>query len=349
MSQLSDYTTELILVVVVGAIIGAIFLGNILSAVQGESGKQAVISDQKEMKKLILYDAMIAYGCDVGGWLDANGDKYWGDRDALMEYAGPGSGRISFEDLNSSMPRVFKGLPCYGTGSTLPGTGTYAENNQYIPVSKEWRDDQEGKYSRIRFKINESISSPIRLPKCFIHDTASPPNDVGSGISGDQYENRDQDTEVTNSWFMMSEQDQHSVFLNGKGWGPSTSFDCAQIKDNSATKQPQKSNPQDGRTHGGPAMNVEVLDDTTGASLSVGGTTTVQSGPGSVDRFIDDIEITAFEFEAGTTGYVQTNVGCTNQNPTHSIADPPGLSDKEIKSDECDNKLHPFIVITSTG
>ena len=102
---------------------------------------------------------------------------------------------------------------------------------------------------------------------------------------------------------------------------------------------------------GGPAMNVEVLDTTAGGSLSTPGSTNVNgvNAGGFGGGFTDNIEITAFEFEAGTKGYIQTNVGCNNQNPTHSTADPPGLSDKEIKSDECDNKLHPFIVITSTG
>ena len=66
------------------------------------------------------------------------------------------------------------------------------------------------------------------------------------------------------------------------------------------------------------------------------------------DKFEHDIDAYEFELPEGTKGYVQTNTGCVNQNPIHSRADPPGEANKEFKSDTCDNKLHPFIVITST-
>ncbi|NMJ92646.1 hypothetical protein GLT81_00105 [Nanohaloarchaea archaeon] len=329
MSQISDYSTELILVVVVGAIIGAIFLGNILSAVQGESGKQAEINSTSQMQKLILYDAMIAYGCDVGGQISDTPptSKFWGDWETMNKYADD-PGTINFDELNASMPRVFKGLPCYGTGSTLPDTGTAIQ--QRTSVSKEWRDDQEGRYSRIMFETTDDVT----LPKCFVHYTADTPVEVEKGIVG-QYHKRDADTEVTNSWFLMSKQNEHSVYKPGPDDG--LDIDCERIADSNTV------NPDDGSVvANGPAMNVEVLDDTVQQLHTSSGQEVTHPD------FDPNIDAYKFELPEGTKGYVQTNTGCVNQNPIHSRADPPGKANKEFKSDTCDNKLHPFIVITST-
>ncbi len=348
MSMSSNSVVGIVLVVVLAALIGSIFIGDVLGQVDDEGSNQVVISSQEEMMKLILYDAMIAYGCDVGGNMDLNGDKFWGDWKTMETYADPGNpDRINFQDLNSSMPKKFEGLPCYGTGSTLPGTGTAASNTAYI--SKEWRDDQEGKYSKIEFKINDSNSaSDITLPKCFVHHTASNPTTIGHRPGSDQYETRDQDSEVTNSWFLMSEQQtQDSVFLRGQGWTQS-SLNCKTINPNSpptVTPEVKVSTTQRKKWNHGPAMNVEVLDDNVGVDLSTGTSSPITG----VGDFASDIDITDFEFKKGTTGYIQTNTGCTSVTAPHSIADTPGVSDKEIKGDggTCDNKLHPFIVITS--
>ena len=328
MSQISDYTTELILVVVVGAIIGAIFLGNILSAVQGESGKQAEINSTSQMQKLILYDAMIAYGCDVGGQISDTPptSKYWGDWETMKKYADD-PGTINFDELNASMPRVFKGLPCYGTGSTLPETGTAIQTE--TSVSKEWRDEQEGRYSRIMFETTDDVT----LPKCFVHYTYANPVRVSNNLPG-QYHSRDEDTEVTNSWFLMSKQNEHSVYKPGPS--SSANINCERIA-GSGSKNLKND------VSNGPAMNVEVLDDTVQQLHT-------SSGQSASSQNFEPNSIDAYEFELpkGTKGYVQTNTGCVNQNPIHSRADPPGKANKEFKSDTCDNKLHPFIVITST-
>jgi hypothetical protein len=226
------------------------------------------------------------------------------------------------------MPRVFKGLPCYGTGSTLPDTGTAIQ--QRTSVSKEWRDDQEGRYSRIMFETTDDVT----LPKCFVHYTADTPVEVEKGIVG-QYHKRDADTEVTNSWFLMSKQNEHSVYKPGPDDG--LDIDCERIADSNSV------NPDDGSVvANGPAMNVEVLDDTVQQLHTSSGQEV------SHDKFEHDIDAYEFELPEGTKGYVQTNTGCVNQNPIHSRADPPGKANKEFKSDTCDNKLHPFIVITST-
>lgn len=338
MAMSSNSVVGIVLVVVLAALIGSIFIGDVLGQVEDEGSNQVVISSQEEMMKLILYDSMIAYGCDVGGELDIDGDKFWGDWNAMQTYASdiPGNPRIYFGDLNSSMPTKFQGLPCYGTGSTLPGTGTKLSNTKL--ASKQWRDDQEGKYSKIEFKINDSDSSTdIEIPKCFVHFTHD--NGITSGSLGWQYEARDPD-EVTNSWFFMSKQDQPSIHDRGEAIGLSdNTIQCTTITDTAVKKSPSDNN-------AGPAMNVEVLDDNVGEDLSNGGTDNIESS-----NFwpSNPIQINKFNFPKGTTGYIQTNVGCTSINSPHSISDTPGVADKEIKGDggTCDNKLHPFIVITS--
>jgi len=344
MAMSSNSVVGIVLVVVLAALIGSIFIGDVLGQVEDEGSSQVVISSQEEMMKLILYDAMIAYGCDVGGNLDLNNNKFWGDWETMETYASndPSNPKIYFGDLNSSMPSKFEGLPCYGTGSTLPGTGTKLSNTKL--ASKEWRDDQEGKYSKIEFKINDSDigpgPSPVNLPDCFVHHTASSPGNVPTRPSipnVEQYESRDETSEVTNSWFFMSNHDQNSVFNRGQGFGVDHS--CERII-NSGSKNPNSDNDH------GPAMNVIVIDETVSTDTNTGGTTTVDGGSSWSPS---SIEISSFEFSPGTTGYIQTNTGCTSVTAPHSISDSPGIPDKEIKGDggTCDNKLHPFIVITS--
>jgi hypothetical protein len=178
----------------------------------------------------------------------------------------------------------------------------------------------------------EITDDPVEIPKCFVHYTVDAPVPVPSGIHG-QYHKRDKDTEVTNSWFLMSKQNEHSVHKSGPK--SKANINCERITGSGPPKNLKND------VSNGPAMNVEVLDDTV-QQLHTSSGQSVSSG-----NFEHDIDAYEFELPVGTKGYVQTNTGCVNQNPIHSRADPPGESDKEFKSDTCDNKLHPFIVITS--
>ena len=325
--------TGIVGVLIISAIIGLGFIAGVADSVQAETNRQVEIENKTMMMKLILYDSMIAYGCEVGGHISDDGfnSRYWGTHKDLMNYARDNDNTISFSSLNASMPRSFKGLPCTGVGFTLPETGGPLQDS--TPVSKEWRDDQEGKPSRIKFKIEKDIT----LPKCFVHYTADLQGvDVGSGPTG-QYTNRGQG-EVTNSWFLMSNNEQHSVFKPGpKSIG---SVNCETMNPDA----PNSIRNPSSDVEDGPAMNVEVLDTTVGENLETSSSGSVSaSGP-----FLESIDISGFKFEKGTTGFVQTNTGCKSQNPAHSISDTPGMSGREFKSDTCDNKLHPFIAITST-
>jgi len=338
MSLSSSSVIGIILVIVSAGLVGTIFVGGVAGDVGEETNQRVSIGEKEDLMKLILYDSMIAYGCDEGGHLDDNGDKFWGDWATMKKYTQKAD-TINFTTINSSMPGVFEGLPCYGTGSTLPNTGSTATKIPGSPLSKEWRDDQEGIHSKIKFEINSTIND---FPMCFVHHTRSKPTDVGGGFYP-QYEQRNPD-EVTNSWFLMSNQSETSVHDAAEGWA-STSISCETINPaKPGTVDPN--NPplgEDNWDHG-PAMNVEVLSGYIGADLTTGSPSTVSSSD-----FTSNIEITEYKFEEGTKGYVQTNIGCSGTNGPHSISDLPGISGEEIYDDVCDNKLHPFIVITKEG
>ena len=340
MAMSSESIVGIALVVILGAIIGAIFIGQTMGLIGEETQNRVIIDSDKEMMKLILYDSMIAYGCDVGGHISdvPPTSKFWGDWKTMRDKYAP-SHPIDFDELNSSMPLKFRGLPCYGTGSTLPGTGDIETQLPYSPYSKELRDDQEGKYSKIKFEINDSDNSnPVTLPKCFVHYT----EDNGVGGFGPQYITKSGD-QVTNSWFLMSDKNQDSVFNKGSGWG-NIDIGCETIT-NSGPVNPS-SNKDDG-----PAMNVNVLDGGVGDDLSTGQSESVDTGDFSGVTSTSSIEAVKFEFPKGTKGYIQTNTGCSSQEaaPQHTVENTPGLSDKEVNSDVCDNRLHPYIVITKVG
>lgn len=328
----------IIVVVVLAALIGVIFLGDLLGQTEEETQNRALIDSEEDMMKLVLYDAMIAYGCSVGGQLDdTDGDKYWGDWQSMKNLETSPEGEVDFEPLNKSMPRKFEGLPCYGTGATLPGTGNLGQ--EIGPYSKEWRDDQEGIYSRIRFKINGSFD----LPNCFVHYTQ---DTLPTGSTSDMYE-VNAPNQVTNSWFLVTEEDEESAFhRGGAGVGSGSlgmeDIDCEEIANPGSTED----------SGYGPIMTLTVIDDHTGGLPHPSGSS--QSPNGNIGDAVgvdffqpDPSHVQGHEFPEGTTGYVQTNVGCdSNYPPIYSPQNTPGSSELEATGDICANTMHPYIMVT---
>jgi hypothetical protein len=282
------------------------------------------LDDEDEMMKLIMYDSMIAYGCNVGGWLDIDGDKFWGSWSDMKEWGSDPTTPLSFQDLNESMPRKFKNLPCYGTGSTLPGTGSWQQN--FGPWSKEWRDDQEGRDSRIKFRVNDTF----RMPMCFFHRTYP---EVEGGVASDQYEKAG-DGEVSNSQFFITDNQHRTVFKKAHGANLGGTYSCESVTGSHSGV--------DKLTGAGINMNVNVIATSAGSYSGVGAT-----HDGTFKGH--DIEMKSYEFPEGTVGYVQTNTGCSERSPPYFPDDKPGLSYKETGADHCDNRLHPMIVVTRWG
>jgi len=354
-------------VFIFAALIGLIFIGQILGMVDDQKRTHAIIDSDQEMMKLVLYDSMIAYTCDEGGNWDGvrgkGGQRHWGSWKELRGIWTNPLGEIEFDELNQSMPFRYKGMPCRGTASNLPLSGGKLQATGI--TGQEWVDDQEGQYSRIKFKINESVSSPVTLPHCFTHFTEDTFPDHTAG-TGDMYEHLS-GNQITSSWFLVTAEDEKSAFHIG-GAGQSTSeidihYDCTQIAKPGAAKKDEGN---------GPIMSVNVIDNHVGG-LPLSSTETpfmmgggVQSNDDDIAHFAPPIDVDFFkaytstpphdddprplreyEFPAGTRGYVQTNIGCDAGSAPYTLTNQPGISDSEITDNgNCANNLHPFIVIT---
>lgn len=340
MSMSSNSVVGIVLVMVLAALIGSIFIGDVLGQVEDEGSNQVVISSPEEMMKLVLYDSMIAYNCGGGGMRDVDNDLYWGSwEDMKGIWENPGIGQIEFDDLNNSMPTVFEGLPCYGSETTLPTTGGTAANLPNSPIKKQFKDDQEGKYSKIEFKTNDSIE----LPSCFVHWTK---DDFPTG-PGDMYEAVG-NNQVTNSWFLVTDENQLSAFhRGGAGIGSgriNMHTSCEHIADGGDDSEGY-----------GPIMTLTVIDDhTSGLNELATVTPSAIIGDESPGGHFDpnpDPELKRFEFPEGTTGFVQSNIGCQAGSAPYSIGNLPGKGDTELesKSKVCQNSIHPSIVITNVG
>lgn len=346
MSQSSDSMTGIILILLLAAIIGAIFISGILNDTGDKLDNRVSVGSQDVMMKLIMYDSMIAYGCSTGGWLDsgsiAGTDKYWGDWDRWKDggTVGPGSNKLSWDDLNSSMPRKYEGLPCYGTGSTLPGTGNTVQNLPGSPISKEWRDDQEGRYSRIKFYINTSTGSPgsgsITIPSCFGHNVYDNPENIRGTAIYAQYE--EGSGKMSNSIYLMTDNQGKTGFKPEEGLKNGYTPSCHEIVPGSTTSN-------SGFLQNGAAMNVNVILGP-GITWSDPGIDKNSAGSGNYlnGGSFDKFDIT---FPEGTRGYIQTNTGCDEWATMGGYQqDDPPAQNMEVGPDHCDNKVHPFIVIT---
>ncbi len=344
MSQSSDSMTGIILILLLAAIIGAVFISGILNDTGDKLDNRVEVGSQDVMMKLIMYDSMIAYGCSTGGWLDsgsvAGTDKYWGDWERWKTRGEPAnSNPLDWSNLNSSMPRKYEGLPCYGTGSTLPGTGNTVQNIPGSPISKEWRDDQEGRYSRIKFYVNTSTGSPgsgsITIPSCFGHNVYD--DGITPGGIYEQYEAGS--GQMSNSIYLMADNQQETGFkpengINTGGTNPS----CYQITQDSY-------NSGGNFLNNGAAMNVNVI---LGPGITWSDPVIDKSSTDTGD-FLNGGSFDIFDitFPEGTKGYIQTNTGCDEWATMGGYQqDDPPAQNMEVGPDHCDNKVHPFIVIT---
>jgi len=362
MVEVTESTLGIAVIVFVGGLVALTSFG-VLDMLRDDTRTHAQIDNKEEMMKLVLYDSMIAYNCKTGGNLDDpngnDGDLYWGSWSKLRGiWKNPALGEITFDELNKSMPINYRGMPCYATESTLPvGSGGVAQETSL--AGKEWKDDQHGKRSRIKFEANSSFT----LPHCFTHytqDTFPSPH----GGTGDMYERISGD-QVTDSWFLVTDEQEKSAFHKG-GAGQGTSdidmhYNCEEIA-NSGTKD----------NGSGPIMTVNLIDShlvsdlplvsahspkTMGGGLPQPSDTDIADFTGGFDFFEayssspdDPRPLKEYEFLEGTKGYVQTNIGCNPGSPPYALSNSPGQTTGEITDKgKCANTLHPFIVITKLG
>lgn len=348
-------------------------------AAQEELRGGVQIDNKHAFYQLVMYDSLIAYNCDdtaAAGLLDGTGDKHWDDwktykMAAAKAQENPGNiGNFRFTELNNS----FGGnqLRCYGTGTSIGGKGISEAIN---PSSREWRNDQEGEHSRIRFTINGTPTGQDHfwVGPCFWFD--QPANTNSLAVPGDS-DNPDKGwsnhpevsggiTDMAYYFTDSSEVNHFDYWVDNKGCQSTNNWESSSHR--YEFRRGGNTNSHFGSTGmtGGPLLTVTMINNAGISSLVQEDIDNVQSNgdvPGPDNSHT--IETSRFKLCKGTRGYIQTNTGYTTEydyvaddydyinTPAGEYGpsgfDQPGHPDKEKFSDQNDNEdnsLHPFIVI----
>lgn len=378
---MSNMAMFVLIFIVAAVIIAFVFKG--IGAADDTASKYTKIDSAHTMHQLVMYDATIAYLCDdsvAAGWLTSGvgpfgeGDRRWTSwgtykkiwKTGAVAGSGGGSQKAPITDdpnepvLGSDYPFTFgnlnetfsgPSLSCFGTGTTIGGD--QGLGNMIDPRSKEWRNDQEGKFSKMEFEVE--TDDPIYIGPCIWASTSN-----GNGVIGDE------PPKVTDMIFHFTNKQNINIY----DVGPVTA-----------------TGPDNGDIDSGPKSDCIRYEIDSGANSHNSGpqlmVTMIQSDP-SVNWFLDSSGSGAEEDNIcnaksgqcisgmpqeryilcdGTKGYVQTNTGfeCSGgtcpdagdvdyaDGPDYTDENPPGASDREYYSDKNDwedNSLHPFIVIT---
>jgi hypothetical protein len=148
------------MMIVMAFIVGGVVLAFVVMGTdkaESQAGNRVQINNLETLNQLIMYNSLIAHVCDdsvAAGALDNSGSRMydsWMSYKKVWKMASTNTDDGLFSDLNRSYPRP--DLNCYGTGTTF---GSLSIGNKVDPTSKEWRNDQEGKFSRIKFVVNDT-------------------------------------------------------------------------------------------------------------------------------------------------------------------------------------------------
>lgn len=323
------------------------------------------IDSKADMHQLILYDSTIAYVCDnkAGGFYPApsfhpifalDSELMWESFANFKEHQD--EGHWSFSDLKDALP-ASKSLECFGSSRSLPTP----DNLQSNTGGKKWINDQEGKFSRIGFSIDEDITIG-KQGGCFGFQ--------GGRYGGDVF---------SDTAFVFSDKNSPNRFLFKSSVGKQLK-NCRQFGEDSAFDTNWM---EDSLLEGRPIPNVfstVTVISSDGESLESAPKGEVEGGLQPSERFEGsdlaegvlgafnsitfpklDPPVKRYQFKLceGTTGYIQTNTGGKDavkgtsgnlNNPEYSAENPPGFSDKEKTGNaKTENKVHPFIVITNNG
>jgi hypothetical protein len=347
-SEVSNVTL-IVLAFLIGGVV-LIFITTGLGQAEAKSANRVQIDDRDTLYQLIMYDSLIAHVCDgsvAAGALDNSGSRMYDDWESYKQLweqhdgsiQGPSGGASLFDSLNQTFPRP--DLDCYGTGTTI---GAKSIGNMIDPTSKEWRNDQEGQYSRVRFTVNgtpPSEDEDFWVGPCYWFDQAknskaiAPRDSAGKGYKG-----------ITDVGFFFAHPDHINFYF--RFWGIHDGSDRPQGCQTPWRKSNYKSGSFDEIYRGGPAIMVTYIlpdgyneDDYTQNSVSMTGNPfryePGEPGPdraagarldwddsGYITAGADELTSGAVEQDArvrmtyheiqlckGMEGYVQTNTGYT--------------------------------------
>lgn len=330
-SQMTYVIAVLALIFMFGGIMGFVLLD--LQDFLNKNSGAPIISSEEEFAQLVAYSATKAYACseEAGGRRSnslTSNNQLWA---SYQEYRSAGV----FDDLEEAMPYD---LQCSGSATTLPMTseGFWDSLGGVTGLNtKSWRNDEEGKYSRNEFIINNSDdATPLEFNKgCIAYDSTNNENDMA---------------------FAFVDSSDLS-FMNWKVSGGISN--CFGIADG-GTESKDSGN--------GAFMTVPVIfhnvEGNTDTILPSSSLTQYSVGSGSIPH-LPQYTTTVTERELylcrGTKGYVQTNNGAMDadvvkrgnpDDPDYSVSRPPGYSDREQPGrGAADNTIHPYIVITDMG
>lgn len=308
---------------------GGLMLGFILQS-QGVLEKQSgrvVINDEATMVQMATHVALRAYNCDDNGGghysaADAidivphvDGYKHWEDWQDYIEYADGSGPRFSFQDLKDATPG---NLQCSGTGSSLPlTTDGFLNKLGGAVTASHFGNDQEGRYGRMEFVVNETI---------VVGGDGDP--DANHGCYGLDHSGPDK---LTNMYIGVADEDDKNIFEFDNSIG---GLDCHAIGNPSQTVNVDSS--------GGPQKATLLTWTVIGDKNDAASSGDIWNG--------GELETDAFEICEGATGYVQANTGSDSMaEPTgseYSLQDTPGGNgEQEGGSILAGNKVRLFMVV----
>lgn len=303
-----------IVMIVMAFLVGGVvlvFIATGTSKAESEASNRVQIDNQDTLYQLIMYDTLIAHVCDDSvnsGALDNSGSRMYDSwksyRDLWETYdssiSAPASGTTStslFDGLNKTFPRPE--LSCFGTGTTVGATsvGSYVD-----PTSKEWRNDQEGKYSKIPFTINSTedfkgfgnpAGDPVWVGPCFWFDQPKDSQAGGFSLGSPRDSPGDGKYGTTDASFYFTKPDHQNFYF--RYWGgfagvggslPRGSYQPAGPATSTSIpgcNQPWRQSTTGGGSNldklvGGPGMTVTFID-ATGSGLDFRNSRTMTGWP----------------------------------------------------------------------
>lgn len=319
------------------------------SFVESQSGK-VIIDDEADMAQLATHVALRAYNCndDGGGQYSVvdsidigpiNSYKRWSSWKSYVEYAEATpdtADYLSFKELKNATPGK---IACSGTASTLPFVDKSAlQMLANFATDSHWGNDQEGRYGRMEFEVNETIyvggiESSGHAYGCYGFDQTGHPDGI------------------TDMVIVVADEDDYNYF----NWDTNIHRTCHSVADPSQTISVDTN----GNSQDGAFLTLTVIGDE--AERNDINTVNLQ---GTAWDFFNNAVDTEIDYGTsklcpGTMGYIQANTGGqdaaigdqgTENDPMYGPQDVPGKHGEQVGGNAgTANQVRLFMVIENAG